>query len=63
MTLDHKNIREQMTQISRQRGNPLGLGTVESLLAPFEISNLTETIPPKHIKYLLGLDINVVVNS
>ncbi|HEX3035450.1 MAG TPA: hypothetical protein VHT73_09995 [Thermodesulfobacteriota bacterium] len=58
-----KEVRTLMAQISSKRGNPLGIGTIESFLAPFEILTLVALFPIKHVQFLLGLDINVVVNT
>lgn len=63
MKRDAKEFRTLMAQISHRQGNPLGVGTVESLLAPSEILMLVGRFPVKHIQFLLGLDINIVVNT
>ncbi len=63
MKRDAKEVRTFMAQISNRRGNRLGTGTIESFLAPLEILTLVKQFPMKHIQFLLGLDINIVVNT
>ncbi len=63
MKLNVKEIRNIMKQISIEKGNPLGLGTVELFLAPFDIKEIADLVQVKHIRFCLGLDINIVVNS
>ena len=63
MKRDAKDVRRLMAQISNNQGNPLGVGTIESFLAPSEILMLVNKFPVKHIQFLLGLDINIVVNT
>ena len=63
MKKDAKEVRTYMTRVSSSQGNPLGMGTLESFLAPSEILTLVDQFPPKHSQFLLGLDINVVVNT
>jgi hypothetical protein len=61
--MDTKEVRILMTQLSQRKGNPLGAGTIESFLAPSEIIIRFDRFPIKHMRFLLGLDINVVVNT
>jgi len=63
MKLNAKEIRNTMKQISIEKGNPQGLGTVELFLAPFDIRDIADRMSIKHIRFYLGLDINIVVNS
>ena len=63
MKLNAKEIRNTMKQISIEKGNPQGLGTVELFLAPFDIRDIADRMSIKHIRFYLGLDINVVVNT
>ncbi|MGH7808514.1 MAG: hypothetical protein ACRENT_10535 [Thermodesulfobacteriota bacterium] len=63
MKRDTKEVRTLMAKISNRQGNPLGVGTIESFLAPSEILMLIGKFPVKHIQFLLGLDINIVVNT
>ncbi|HWP92541.1 MAG TPA: hypothetical protein VNN20_10140 [Thermodesulfobacteriota bacterium] len=63
MKKDAKEVRTYMTGVSSRQGNPFGMGTLESFLAPSEILALVDQFPPKHSQFLLGLDINVVVNT
>ena len=63
MKRDAKKVRTLMAQISNRQGNPLGIGTIESFLAPSEILTVVDQFPVKHIQFLLGLDINIVVNT
>jgi len=63
MKLNAKEIRNIMKQISIEKGNPQGLGTVELFLAPFDIRDIADRMSIKHIRFYLGLDINVVVNT
>jgi len=63
MKLNAKEIRNTMKQISIEKGNPQGLGTVELFLAPFDIRDIADRMSVKHIRFYLGLDINTVVNT
>ncbi|HSE83364.1 MAG TPA: hypothetical protein VLB01_02305 [Thermodesulfobacteriota bacterium] len=63
MKRNAKEVRTIMAQISSRRGNPLGTGTIECFLAPSEILTFIGRFSTKHIHFLLGLDINVVVNT
>lgn len=63
MKRDAKKFRTLMSQISNRQGNSLGTGTIESFLAPSEILTFVDQFPIKHIQFLLGLDINIVVNA
>jgi hypothetical protein len=63
MKRNAKEVRILMAQISNRRGNPLGTGTIESFLAPSEVLSFIGRFSIKHIQFLLGLDINVVVNT
>ena len=63
MKRDAKKVRTLMAQISNRQGNSLGIGTIESFLATSEILTFVDQFPIKRIQFLLGLDINVVVNT
>lgn len=63
MKKDAKEVRSFMAKISNRQGNPFGMGIIESFLAPSEILTLVDRFPAKHLQFLLGLDINVVVNT